>query len=192
MILGSSSPRRKEVLQFFSIPFVVAPSDFDESTISFKGDVESFVREISEKKGEALLKEFSDDVIITADTVVELEGEILLKPRNLDEARAALKKLSGKTHSVISGVAVHKGEKVFSDVEQTFVTFNTLSDKQIEIYLKADHGRDKAGSYGIQEMGSLLVKGIEGSFYNVIGLPVNTLNALLNHFGIDLWDALSS
>ena len=192
VILGSSSPRRKEIFQFFSIPFVVAPSDFDESTISFKGDVESFVREIAEKKGEALLKEFPDDVIISADTVVELEGEILLKPRNLDEARAALKKLSGKKHRVISGVAIRKSDKMFSAAEQTVVIFNALSDKQIEIYLKTNHGSDKAGSYGIQEKGSLLVKGIEGCFYNMIGLPVNTLNALLGHFGMDLWDALSS
>lgn len=192
VILGSQSPRRREILQFFSIPFVVTSSDFDESKISFTGDVNRYVSEIAEKKGEALLGDFPDDVIITADTVVLFEGKILLKPENADESKEVLNRLSGKTHTVVSGVAVRKGEKVFSGSEETLVTFNDLSEKQINTYLKAAHGLDKAGSYGIQEMGSLLVKRLEGNFYNVVGLPVNTLNTLLQNVGIDLWDALSS
>lgn len=192
VILGSQSPRRREILQFFSIPLVATSSDFDESKVSFTGDVNRYVQEIAEKKGEALLKAFPTDVVITADTVVVFEKEILLKPSTDEEARKTLKKLSGKSHLVVSGVSVRKGEKVYSAADTTLVTFNELSDRQIETYIKGAHGQDKAGSYGIQERGSLLVKRIEGCFYNVVGLPVNTLNALLKQVGIDLWDAISS
>ncbi|MGE0197578.1 MAG: nucleoside triphosphate pyrophosphatase [Simkaniaceae bacterium] len=192
VILGSQSPRRREILQFFSIPLVATSSDFDESKVSFTGDVNRYVQEIAEKKGEALLKAFPTDVVITADTVVVFEKEILLKPSTDEEARKTLKKLSGKSHLVVSGVSVRKGEKVYSGADTTLVTFNELSDRQIETYIKGAHGQDKAGSYGIQERGSLLVKRIEGCFYNVVGLPVNTLNALLKQVGIDLWDAISS
>lgn len=192
VILGSQSPRRREILQFFSIPLVVTSSDFDESKVSFTGDVNRYVQEIAEKKGEALLKAFPTDIVITADTVVVFEKEILLKPSTDEEARKTLKKLSGKSHLVVSGVSVRKGEKVYSGADTTLVIFNELSDQQIETYIKGAHGQDKAGSYGIQERGSLLVKRIEGCFYNVVGLPVNTLNALLKQVGIDLWDAISS
>jgi len=190
IILGSKSPRRQEIFQFFSIPFMVASSPFDERTVPFSGDVEGYVREIAEKKGKALTPEFPDEVIVTGDTVVYLEGKILLKPDG--DGEEMLKKLSGKTHEVFTGVAVRKNEKVFSGVEKTRVTFNPLSEKDIASYLKGMHGRDKAGGYGAQEMGSLLIKGIEGCFYNVIGLPVNTLRKLLAQFRIDLWDAFSS
>lgn len=192
VILGSQSPRRREILQFFSIPLVITSSDFDESKVSFTGDVNRYVQEIAEKKGEALLKAFPTDVVITADTVVVFEKEILLKPSTDEEARKTLKKLSGKSHLVVSGVSVRKGEKVYSGADTTLVIFNELSDQQIETYIKGEHCQDKAGSYGIQERGSLLVKRIEGCFYNVVGLPVNTLNALLKQVGIDLWDAISS
>ncbi|QVL57128.1 MAG: septum formation protein Maf [Simkaniaceae bacterium] len=192
VILGSQSPRRREILEYFSLPFVVAPSDFDEKTLNFNGNVEAFVQVSAQEKGKALLKAFPDDVIITADTVVYFEGKIFQKPEDDAIAFEMLKMLSGKTHEVVSGVAVRKGEKMDSGVERTPVTFNKVGDREIHAYLKVSHGRDKAGAYGIQECGSLLVKGIEGSFYNVVGLPVNLLHQKLKLFGIDLWDALSS
>lgn len=192
IILGSQSPRRREILEYFSLPFIIAPSDFDEKTLSFDGDAEAFVQTSAEKKGAALLKEFPDDVIITADTVVYFEGNVLLKPENDVKAFEMLQALSGKTHEVITGLTVRKGKKKEGGVERTRVTFNRVGDKEIQAYLKVSHGLDKAGAYGIQECGSLLVKGIEGSFYNVVGLPVNLLHEKLKLFGIDLWDALSS
>ena len=192
IILGSKSPRRQEIIKFFSIPHMVASSPFDERTVSFQGDAEEYVRVIAEKKGEALVSEFPDEVIVTADTVVLLNGKILLKPENDGDGKEMLTALSGTTHDVITGVAVRKGKRVKSSVETTRVHFNPLTEKEIAAYLKGMHGRDKAGGYGAQEMGSLLIKGIDGCFYNVIGLPVNTLRKLLGHFGIDLWDAFSS
>ncbi|MCP5504718.1 MAG: septum formation protein Maf [Chlamydiales bacterium] len=192
VILGSQSPRRREILEYFSLPFVIAPSNFDESVMKFNGNVEAFVQVSAQEKGRALLEEFPDDVIITADTVVYFEGKIFLKPKDDVEATQMLKKLSGKTHEVVSGVAVRKGEKMESGVERTRVTFNPIGEREIHAYLKASHGADKAGAYGIQECGALLIKGIEGSFYNVVGLPINLLQEKLKPFGIDLWDALSS
>ncbi|MCB1106460.1 MAG: septum formation protein Maf [Chlamydiia bacterium] len=190
MILGSKSPRRGEIIQFFSIPFMVAVSPFDEKSVPFQGDIEGYVREIAEKKGEALVSEFPDEVILTADTVVFFEGEIFHKPEG--DGREMLQALSGNTHEVYTGLAVRKNEKVFSGVEKTKVTFNSIGEKEISSYIKGLHGRDKAGGYGAQEMGSLLIKRIEGCFYNVIGLPVNTLRHCLANVGIDLWDAFSS
>jgi septum formation protein len=192
IVLGSKSPRRQEIIKFLSIPHIVASSPFDERTVPFQGDAEEYVRIIAEKKGEALVSEFPDEVIVTADTIVLLDGKILLKPENDGNGKEMLAALSGKTHDVITGVAIRKGDRVKSGVETTRVHFNPLTEKEIAAYLKGMHGRDKAGGYGAQEMGSLLIKGIEGCFYNVIGLPVNTLRKLLGQFGIDLWDAFSS
>ena len=192
IILGSKSPRRQEILKFFSLPFVVASPPFDERSVPFSGSGEAYVTEIAEKKGEALLPEYRDEVVVTADTVVMLGDEVLLKPKDDAEGKEMLLKLSGKHHDVITGVAVRKGDKVLTGAEKTHVIFNALSEKEIHAYIKGMHGRDKAGGYGAQEMGSLLIKGIEGCFYNVIGLPVNTLNTLLNPFGINLWDVYSS
>lgn len=192
VILGSQSPRRQEILEYFTLPFVVAPSNFDERGLSYDGNVEAFVQISAQQKGKALLKKFPDDVIITADTVVYFEGKILQKPEDDTEAFEMLKALSGKTHEVVSGVAVRKGKQEESGVERTRVTFNAVGDREIHAYLKVSPGTDKAGAYGIQECGSLLVKGIEGSFYNVVGLPINLLYQKLKLFGIDLWDALSS
>lgn len=192
VILGSQSPRRKEILEYFSLPFVVAPSNFDESVMIYDGNVEAFVQDSAQEKGRALLEKFPNDVIITADTVVYLEGKIFLKPKDDAEAVEMLKELSGKTHEVVSGISVRKGEKRESGVERTRVIFNPIGEREIEAYLKVSHGTDKAGAYGIQECGALLVKGIEGSFYNVVGLPINLLQKKLKLFGIDLWDALSS
>jgi len=192
IILGSKSPRRQEIIKFLSIPHIVASSPFDERTVPFQGDAEEYVRIIAEKKGEALVSKFPDEVIVTADTIVLLDGKILLKLENDGNGKEMLAALSGTTHDVITGVAIRKGDRVKSGVETTRVHFNPLTEKEIAVYLKGMHGRDKAGGYGAQEMGSLLIKGIEGCFYNVIGLPVNTLRKLLGQFGIDLWDAFSS
>ena len=192
VILGSSSPRRKEILNFFSLPFEVAASDFDESKEFFQGNPHDFATTVAEKKGHALTRQFPSQVIITADTVVYFEEKLLFKPKDEQDARHMLKSLSGKTHTVITGVGVCKGSNCFSESEATLVTFNQLTDKQIETYLQTTHPMDKAGSYGIQEVGSLLVSHIEGSFYNVVGLPVNPLSNLLAKVGIDLWDAIGS
>lgn len=191
ILLGSRSPQREKILRLFHLPFEVQASDFDESLIPFKGNVEQFVCHVAEEKGKSLQEVFEDHLIITADTVVAFENELFFKPKDESESMQMLKKFSGKTHTVCTGVSVRLKDKILSRAEKTSVTFNQLTDSQIEKYLKTVPVRDKAGSYSIQELGSLLVASIEGSFYNVVGLPVKTLNHLLNHFGVDLWDSLS-
>lgn len=192
IVLGSASPRRREILNFFALPTVVDPSPFDEEEIAFEDDPKKYVETLAILKGKALDEKYGEEVILTADTVVFLEGDILEKPRDDSHAFEMLQKLSGKTHEVMTGLAVRKKGRTFSGVETTRVIFNPLAKREIQAYLKTNHGKDKAGSYGAQEMSSLMVKGIEGDFYNVLGLPINLLRTLLNNVGIDLWDALYS
>lgn len=188
ILLGSKSPRRQEILRYFHLPFEIESPDFDEVSISFEGKPENYVIAIAEGKGKSLQSQYPDHVIITADTIVMHQERPLLKPTDEKDAMSMLKKLSGQTHHVYTAVSVHYKDQVHTEVGKTAVAFNHLTDKQIERYLQSAHGIDKAGSYGGQEIGSLLIDSIDGSFYNLIGLPVNILNRLLNQVGIDLWD----
>lgn len=192
ILLGSRSPRRQEILSFFSLPFEVASSDFDERSISFKENPYTFVENLAEKKGLSLVSHFPKHLIITADTVVYFNGDVFFKPQNEEEARGMLRCLSGRTHEVITAVTINLNGKTYSDHEVTRVTFEELTDKQIDQYVQTTHPMDKAGSYGIQGIGSLLISNIEGCFYNVMGLPIQLLARLLRNVGLDLWDAIGS
>lgn len=188
ILLGSKSPRRQEILRYFHLPFEIESPEFDEASISFDGNPENYVIAIAEGKGKSLQSQYPDHVIITADTIVMHQKRPFLKPTDENDAMSMLKDLSGQTHHVYTAVSVHYRDQVHTEVGKTAVAFNQLTDKQIERYLQSAHGIDKAGSYGGQEIGSLLIDSIDGSFYNLIGLPVNILNRLLNQVGIDLWD----
>ncbi|MBU6382986.1 MAG: septum formation protein Maf [Verrucomicrobia bacterium] len=190
LILGSTSPRRREILDFFAIPFTQASPHFDESLIPFQGDPIAFAKEVAIGKAQALKHRFPHDVILTADTIVYQNGKIFLKPESLKEAHAMLKELSGKEHQVFTGVAVLHKNEIFSDVEQSRVFFHELTEPQIQIYHENFHPLDKAGGYAIQKAGSLIVKRIEGCYYNIMGLPIHTVRRLLLKAGIDLWDFL--
>ena len=190
MILGSSSPRRKEILQFFSIPFIQVSPDFDEECIPFLGDPKKYAMTLAESKADCLKEKFCDEIVITADTVVYLDGKIYNKPKDIEEARRFLRELSGKKHEVITGVCVSKGPKKISQYQSTYIQFHTLGDEQIELYLSHFAFSDKAGGYAIQQGGGIIVSHIEGCYYNVMGLPLNTLCHLLKEFQIDLWKHL--
>jgi len=192
LILGSQSPRRKEIFSSFSLPFEQISPDIDEGSIPFEGKPEGYALTVAEKKSEALLNRFPDRVIVTADTVVWHQGKALGKPRDEEEAFRMLSSLSGSRHQVITAVVVRKGEEAHAAVEKTNVEFFPLKEKEIRAYLRACHPCDKAGGYAIQENGGLVVKAINGSYDNIIGLPLQPLNQLLNRFGIDLWDYVSS
>lgn len=192
LILASSSPRRREILNFFSIPFKQASPDFDETQVPFQGDPIAFVKEIAHRKALSLVEKYPNDVILAADTVVHRKGRVFLKPESLDEAHAMLYELSHKEHEVFSGVCVAKKNEVFLDVEKSTVLFNELTEAQIRSYLGAFRPLDKAGAYAIQKGGSLIVKRIEGCYYNIMGLPIQTVRRLLLKAGIDLWDYLKS
>lgn len=190
LILGSQSPRRKEILGFFAIPFVQIPSAFDEENVAFHGDPEKYALELSQKKAQEIARRFPDDAILTADTVVFFEGKIYNKPKDEEEAIMMKRTLSGKWHKVFTAVTVQKNNVVYSKCEETKILFNPLTDEQIRLYHCSCSYLDKAGGYAIQGTGSILVSRIDGCYYNVMGLPVNTVKELLGEVGIDLWSHL--
>lgn len=171
IILASSSPRRKYLMERLGIDFEVIPSRAKEE---IEGeDYGEIVENIALRKAvEVYERTFEERVVIGADTIVVLDGEILGKPKNLDEARKFLKKLSGREHVVYTGVAFvwKDGEHTFHD--RTTVKFRDLPDELVEKYLKVGNPLDKAGAYGIQDLGAVFVERIEGDFYTVMGLPI--------------------
>lgn len=179
IILASKSPRRKELLSFITTDFAVKSADVDE-TLPQGISPDKAVEYLSKIKAEPFKNE--NDIVIGADTVVALDGKILGKPRNYADAFATLKMLSGREHSVFTGVSVIKGEKIETFIVQTKVKMFELTDEEIEEYIATDEPFDKAGSYGIQGKGSLLVEKIDGDYFNVVGLPISRLNRVLKLF----------
>ncbi|MBQ8593853.1 MAG: septum formation protein Maf [Bacteroidaceae bacterium] len=177
IILASNSPRRKELLAGLGLPYEVRVlADIDESyPATLCG--EDIPLYISKKKAEAYIETLQpDDLIVTADTIVWLDGQVLGKPADEAEARAMLHALSGKTHQVITGVTLATAERTKSFASVSEVTFAPLTDAEIDYYIAHYHPLDKAGSYGIQEwIGFIGVERIEGSYFNVMGLPVQRL-----------------
>lgn len=192
LILGSQSPRRKEILNFFALPFIQIPSTFDEESIPFSGNPVQYAQELSLGKAKELATRFQNDAILTADTVVFCEGNVYNKPRDEAEAFSMLRTFSGKWHQVITAVTVVKNCQVYSGFEETKILFNPISDAQIRLYLQSCSFLDKAGAYAIQQAGSILISRIDGCYYNVMGLPVNTVKEMLSKIGIDLWQHLKT
>ncbi len=183
-ILASGSPRRRELLAGLGIEFEVRLlPDIDESYPNGLSG-EEIARCISMKKAEAYKTTLADDeLIITADTIVFLDGQVLGKPKDKEDARRMLHALSGRTHQVITGVTLlnKKGQHTFDCVSD--VSFCTLSNEEIDYYVTHYHPLDKAGAYGIQEwIGYIGVERIEGSYFNVMGLPVQRLYKALKEF----------
>lgn len=188
LILGSQSPRRKEILSYFSLPFEQFAPNFDEETLLFKGDPGEYVSSLSKGKAESLQMQYPEAIILTADTVVYREGKIYNKPKNEEEAFQALTELVGQWHSVFTGVTVNANNRSYQQWEETRVLFNPLTPDEIRHYHKKIHWADKAGGYAIQMGGGLIVRKIDGCYYNVMGLPINTVRALLQKVGIELWE----
>jgi len=186
LILASQSPRRKELLGLFHIPFVVRAADIDEA-MDPKKDPAREVARVSRAKAEATPREEAD-VVIAADTIVVLEGRVLGKPR--DEAHAAqmLSQLSGRDHQVMTGVTVLRGEKVLTHTEITDIHFRALSCREIENYVATGEPMDKAGAYGIQGGAALFAEKMHGDYYNVMGLPVCALWKLLREIAPEIME----
>ena len=178
LVLASASPRRQELLSLITKDFLVLPANVDES---FSNDLpaESVPEMLAVKKALAVSKEHPNDTVIGCDTSVIIDGNILGKPKDDADAFRMLTLLSGKTHKVITGCAIFKNGKSLSFSETTLVTFYPLTDKEINDYILTLEPIDKAGAYGIQGFGSLLVKEIHGDYFNVVGLPVAKLNKML-------------
>jgi septum formation protein len=194
LILGSQSPRRSEILSFFSIPFEQCASHFVEELVSFNGNPVTYATEISEGKAHSLATRFPKAVILTADTVVFKEGKIFNKPADVEENFAMLKELNGSWHSVFTAVTAFLPAKNLKSTacEETRVLFPNVREEALNHYHQAFKGIDKAGGYSILMGGSVIIKRIEGCFYNVAGLPLAGLQKVLKDAGIDLWHFLAS
>ena len=192
LILGSQSPRRTEILGFFTHPFEQITSHFAEELVPFEGDPVIYASSISQGKASSLIARYPKTVILTADTVVFKEGKIFNKPADEQENFATLKELNGSWHSVFSAVTATNGMHSCTVCEETRVQFHHLTDSQLQLYHSAFQGTDKAGGYGVQMGGSMIVKRMEGCFYNVMGLPIGALQQVLKEVGIDLWHYLPS
>lgn len=190
IVLGSQSPRRIEIMNYFKLPFIQASPPFDESSIPFNGNPEDYVTALSLGKAKSLSKQFPNDIILTADTIVYRDGKIYGKPKDEQDAFQSLSELVDNWHTVYTGVTVMKNDKAFHQAEATEVLFNALTPDQIRHYHSRLNWTDKAGGYAIQLAGGLIVKKINGCYYNVMGLPINTVELLLKHFDIELWDYL--
>ena len=184
IILASSSPRRKEILDMVGLQFTVEPSKISEE-IDFQGsDFADYATELAERKTLAIAHEFFGNIIIGADTIVVFEGEVYPKPLDHAQAKLFLKTLSGQTHSVITGVCVHHNDITKTFSVETKVTFRSFDDTLIEAYINSGDPMDKAGAYGIQTAGALLVEEIQGDFFNVMGLPISMLIDFLRQDGL--------
>ncbi|KYG58079.1 Maf family protein [Planococcus maritimus] len=183
LILASQSPRRQELLSLLGIPFDIVPSDIPEpDPKGFKSPVD-YVNACAVQKANDIAGNHPEAFVIGSDTVVVLDGEILLKPKDKQQASAYLRKLSGKTHEVITAVCVRQGEKEVSFHERVEVRFYKLPEGWIDAYTDTEDPYDKAGAYGIQTVSGLFVEKIEGDYNAVVGLPIAKLLQHLTHAG---------
>ena len=180
-LLASASPRRQELLKRVVQDFSVCPADVDES-LPLGISPREAVLDLSRRKARAVAKSHPKDRVLGADTVVALEGRILGKPADEAHAFAMLSALSGKTHEVYTGVTLCQGAFCHSFAVCSQVTFYPLSPVEITRYIQTGEPMDKAGAYGIQGMGALLVEGIRGDYCNIVGLPIAALNRELAVF----------
>lgn len=183
-ILASASPRRKELLSQIGLEFEIKVSDADEN-ISESLLPDELVKRLSKIKATAVREELSagspeeETAIIGADTVVYLNGEILGKPKDEEDAFRMLRALSGATHSVFTGVTILLPGETITFANETKVTFDTLSDEEIRKYIASKEPMDKAGAYGIQGLGGAFVTSIEGEYANVVGFPIGEFSHIL-------------
>ena len=184
IILASQSPRRKELLGLFHIPFTVRVADVDETLIPGAA-AEAEVARLSRLKALAV-ERGADDVVIAADTIVVCDGKILGKPKSADDAKAMLRLLSGRDHQVMSGMTVLRGDIATVVTEITDLHFRHLSEKEIEDYVASGEPMDKAGAYGIQGGAALFCQKLNGDYYNVVGLPVCRLAEILKEMAPEL------
>ena len=186
LILASASPRRKELLGLFHIPFSIRVADIDETMDNTKTPFDEVAR-VSRLKALAVERQ-KDDVVIAADTIVVCEGRVLGKPHSEAEAVEMLQLLSGRDHQVMTGCTVLKGDRAETFTEVTDLHFRDLSQKEIENYVASGEPMDKAGSYGIQGGAALFCERMVGDYYNVMGLPVCHLSQVLKTVAPELME----
>lgn len=192
IVLASKSPRRIELFEKYRIDAEIRPASADETVPEDVTEPSEIVKLLAERKAKAVAAKCGEDtVVVGADTLVFCDGKILGKPHSTEEARDMMRLLSGRSHSVISGLCVCDGKTTVTESVETAVTFRDLSEEEIEAYISTSDPYDKAGGYGIQSMAGAFVSGINGDYYNVVGLPVERLLYILKHsFGCDFFARL--
>lgn len=185
IILASKSPRRQELFRLLGLDFTVQTADIDER-MDLTLPPEREVARVGAEKASAISRNNQDAVIVSADTIVVIDGQILGKPKDEADAARMLRLLSGRTHEVLTGLCVRQGSRTEQVVSRTLVTFRPLTDAEIAAYIRTGEPMDKAGSYGVQGFGSLFVSHIDGDFFTVMGLPVCELCRLLRMFDVQI------
>ena len=183
LILASQSPRRRDLLSMLGLDFTVITADIDE-TMDETLSVEDAVAEVCKRKAEAVAQLHPQDTIIAADTIVVVEDTVLGKPHDEEEAKAMLRRLSGRSHTVMTAFCLWEKGRAVTHVEKTNLRFKPLSNEEIDAYVATGSPMDKAGSYGIQDQAAIFVEALEGDYYNVMGLPVCALVKALRKNGI--------
>lgn len=187
IILASASPRRKEILEKTGLKFSVDAGDYEED-MDRRLQPRQLARFLSAEKAKMIAVKYRNALVIAADTFIVFRGRLLGKPHTEKEAKRMLTLLNGKSHSVISGFTIidtHTKKKLSRSVE-TKVYFNKLTNKEIISYVRTGEPLDKAGAYAIQEMGAVIIRKIEGDYFNVMGLPLSSLADALKKFGVSL------
>ena len=180
-VLASASPRRAQLLELIGMKFEIIVSSVDEKECSEKNPAER-VKNLALRKAQDVASDIGRAIVIGADTIVVLDGAILGKPRDAQEASRMLRQLSARTHQVYTGFSLVRGEARVVDYERTSVHFRELSEDEIRAYVNTGGPLDKAGAYGIQDVSAMFVDRIEGCFYNVVGFPLAKCYATLNEF----------
>ena len=181
LILASGSPRRRELLSLYTTDFTVCASDFDESTVTADTPAE-LVEMLARGKCRAVSAQHPGAVVIGCDTVVDVKGEVFGKPHSVEDARRMLRALSGAVHEVHTGVCICRGRRAAATVETTVVHFSPIAEDDLCAYVRTPEPYDKAGAYAIQGHAALWCAGIEGCYYNIMGLPVHRTAQLLREF----------
>jgi septum formation protein len=183
VVLASQSPRRRELLTLVGIKHEVRPADIDESYLAGE-QPHAHAERLAREKVEAVSRDVPDALVIGSDTIVVVDGDVLGKPRDEAHAAAMLARLSGRSHIVITAVAVEWRSVVRSSVEEVGVTFHPMTSSEIEAYIATREPMDKAGAYGIQGYGATIVERVDGDYFAVMGLPLQRLVRLMAQIGV--------
>lgn len=189
-VLASASPRRREILQIINLNFEIIKSDVDESVADSSVAPDLYVQELALLKGADVAKRLKKEIVISADTIVCLDGKILGKPKNEEDAFNMLKALSGREHTVYTGVCIMRASDAFTVCKTcaTKVKFAQIDDRKIKAYIATGEPMDKAGAYAVQGLAAAFIEKIDGDYFNVVGLPLKTtVDILEKDFNIDLF-----